>query len=102
MHGSKRRFWRITVYERGDDRVVAEIPTNHTTGRKVKELMRMLCAKHWLTDDEVVAAHLRANVSGYHDRLAVTENRLQGHFVSYEISRGSFFVHASIVNPECD
>ena len=94
----RKQFWRITVCDRGEDRVVAEIPITHTTENKVIDLLRMLFAKHWLNDDEITAAHLRANVSGYRGIAVYADHSKDPNSIS--LFCGSSGVHAIIVRPE--
>ncbi|MFM9965148.1 MAG: hypothetical protein ACKV2Q_28455 [Planctomycetaceae bacterium] len=99
MKKQRRRFWRISLYKHGNDEVVAEIPTTHITERRVIALLKMLYAKHWLTNEEIVVSHLRGNVKRHRSMMSVDEFRSQDP-ISFWIHNGSGSVHAIVVRPE--
>ena len=99
MSKQQRRFWRITLYRRGKEQVIDEVPTTHISEERIRSLLKMLFAKHTLTDEEIVVAHLRANVKRHRNLMTVHEFRSQDP-ISFMVSDGSNWVHAIVVRPE--
>ena len=50
------------------------LPEGQITKARLEELLRVLVAKNSLTDDEIVAAHLKRNVRGYKPLLEVRQD----------------------------
>ena len=90
------RFWRITMMYHGSDRLIGEIPITHITVGRLQSLMRMVFAKHTLTDEEIVRCHLRANVKRHCDLLTIHEYRSHDP-ISFMVGDGSNWVHAIVV-----
>jgi hypothetical protein len=95
----QRRFWRVTMMYRGSETLIGEIPTTHITEERLQQLMRMVFAKHTLTDQEIVACHLRSNVKQHRNLLTVQEYRSRDP-ISFMVCDGSNWVHAIVVRPE--
>jgi hypothetical protein len=95
-----RRFWRISRHRPGEDAVVAKIPTTHITMDRLRNLLRTLYAKLCLTEEEIVCAHIRANVKEANDSLAVREypSHDPRDPVWLQIGYG-FHIHAVVVRP---
>ena len=98
MNKKQQRFWKITLHKRGKETQIAEIPTTHITTEQVKRLLKTLFAKHTLTDDEIVACHLRGNVKWHRNLMEVREFCSQDP-ISFMVSDGSNWVHAIVVIP---
>ena len=81
---------------KGEDRVIAEIPTTHITEGQVERLITTLFAVHTLTDDEIVDSHVRANTKQYRNLLSVQWHRSQPP-ISVIVSDGSNWVHAGVI-----
>ena len=92
----QKRFWLITKYRNGEETVVARIPTTHISERGIQELIATLYA-HWLTQEEIVRSHLRANVKEYHNHLEIRHYRAQDP-ISLDIGY-SAYIHALVVRP---
>ncbi len=99
MKMQRSRFWRITLYKHGNEEVVDEIPTTHISEQRVIALLKMLYAKHWLTDEEIVVSHLRGNVKRHRSMMSVDEFRSEDP-ISFLIHGGSGWVHAIVVRLE--
>ncbi len=83
----------------GSETLISEVPTTHITEQGLQTLMRMVFAKHTLTDEEIVGCHLRANVKRHRDLLTVHGYRSQDP-ISFMVGNGSNWVHAIVVRPE--
>lgn len=92
--------WRIKANHDHKLWVVAEIPCKHTSEGLITKLIQMLYAKLSLTDDEIVASHLRRGRRGHRDHFPVHKMQSQDDSYSLIVSEGSTFVSASIVRPE--
>jgi hypothetical protein len=99
MSEQRRRFWRITMMYHGTETLIGEVPTPHITEERLQALMRMVFAKHTLTDEEIVGCRLRPNVKQHRNLLAVHRYRSQDP-ISFMVGDGSNWVHAIVVRPK--
>lgn len=99
MSKKNSRFWRITLMKQHMESVVAEIPTTHITDRKLVALLKMLFVKHFLTDEEAVAAHLCKTTKRYRNLIPVQAHHSQDP-ISYMLPSGGDWIHAIVVRPE--
>ncbi len=99
MKHASKRFWRITLIDRGNDTVIGEIPTTHITSERIIGLMKMVYAKYFLTPEEIVKSHLRGNTKDHYDHFRVMRFESEDP-ISYWIPCGSSGVRAVIVRPE--
>jgi hypothetical protein len=95
----RKRFWRISLLFHGVESVIGEVPITHITETSLLELLKMLFAKHTLTDEEILACQLRANVKRHRNLIRIQESRSQDP-ISFMISDGSNWVNAIVVRPE--
>lgn len=74
------RFYEIRVHGSTELLFQCEVPVGRIGPNKVVELLRVLVAKHGLTDDEIVASHLKVNARGRRDLLDVRQDHGAGGF----------------------
>ncbi len=65
----------IKVYDSTELLFECSLPVGNIGQRRIEELTRALVAKHGLSDDEIVAAHLNRNTRGYKPLLEVRQDR---------------------------
>lgn len=99
MSAQRRRFWRITMMYHGTETLIADVPTTHITEQRLKAVIKMVFAKHTLTDEEILDCHLRSNVRRHRDLLTVEEHTSQDP-ISFVLGDGSNWVHAIVVRPQ--
>lgn len=72
----KKRFWRIEI-EEGIKKISSLIIfAGQITDNKIVELMKVLYAKHILSDEEVLSTFAKSNTKRYAD--LIDYNRFQG------------------------
>ena len=79
--------------------MIDEVPTTHITEERMRSLLKMLFAKHTLSDREIVVSHLRANVKRHRNLMAVHEFCSQDP-ISFMVTDGSNWVHAIVGRPD--
>lgn len=93
-----KRFWRISTYWQGVDKIVVEIPTARTSDSKVIALITALCEKHFLTDKEIVSRHIKKGTIGHFETIKF-DCWMSSDPISYSASIASAMVHAVVVIP---
>lgn len=98
MARKSQRIWCVTLMHRGKESHIADIPTTHITDDGLMSLMKMIYAKHSLTDEEIVGCNLRGNVKNYRPLLKIDVHNSQDP-ISYMLASGGTCVHAIVVRP---
>ena len=65
------RFWRISVFDSTSQLWETRIAVGRITDAQLQNLLRALVSKHGLTEDEIVACHLRRRSIGRMELLDV-------------------------------
>src|SRR3989304_2338834 len=69
-----KKYWEVTVWESTRKLKQLHIPVHQITPEKLQELMRVLTAKHSLSDEETSKCFLKRNVMSHSAFLKIRKD----------------------------
>lgn len=69
-----KQYWEVTVWDSTIKIKQLHIPINQISADKLQDLLRVLTAKHSLTDEEIAKCFLKRNTKSYLPFLAVRKD----------------------------
>lgn len=79
---NNKRFWRIQLFDGIEQIYVRDIPQWQIGSKRIVELLRMLVAKHALSNDEIVDNLANLNSPNYQEYLNVKEKLTDRYLIS--------------------